>query len=317
MKIQEQENIKTREHKNRGKISFAVFLCSCVLVFLFPGPSVYAFSVNPALVDVMVDQGQAYRGVIEIRNDETADQTYYLSIQKFLPQGESGQQEFLSPQDTSGLPSWIYFPQPSIVLKTGESRRVPFMIRVPKDALAGGHYAAVFFSTLPPSPQALQHEFLSGSRTGVLLLVTVKGELVKRLELENFSLMTPLRVERLPVSFSVQLKNTGSVHVIPEGNIRIKNWLGQTVALLPVNPQQGRVLPDSNRSFSVVWQEHSSWTNFALGVYSAHLEFYDPSIIVHAPLDVRFEVWPWHFGLIFLGTLAFLFFLFLIWRRHA
>ncbi|MDO8617817.1 MAG: hypothetical protein Q7N87_02960 [Candidatus Uhrbacteria bacterium] len=263
-------------------------------------------SVHPALFDIAIDPGQIHRGTIEVTNDDVVDQTYDLSIQKFLPQGESGQQEFLSPQDISGLPSWMYFPQPSITLKAGESRRVPFMIRVPQDARTGGHYAAVFFSTLSPSKQALPNEMISGSRTGVLLLVTVNGELTNRVELEQFVLTTPLRTEYLPALFSVQLKNTGSVHVIPEGNIKIKNWFGQTVATLPINPQQGRVLPDSTRRFLMSWSR-PEWKNFAFGVYSAHLEFRDSSIVAHAPLEIRFEVWPWHLSILVWGGIVILF----------
>jgi len=72
MKIQEHENMKTREHKNRAKISFVVFLCSCVLVFSGAGctkglsPEVLKASER-ADVNVwgVIDDVDAYQAVLE------------------------------------------------------------------------------------------------------------------------------------------------------------------------------------------------------------------------------------------------------------
>ncbi|MDP3793359.1 MAG: hypothetical protein Q8R07_01255, partial [Candidatus Uhrbacteria bacterium] len=90
--------------RRRGLLLAMTLLCC--FVFLFASPA-HAFSVHPALFDIAIDPGQIHRGMIEVTNDDVVDQTYDLSIQKFLPQGESGQQEFLSLQDISGLPSWM------------------------------------------------------------------------------------------------------------------------------------------------------------------------------------------------------------------
>jgi hypothetical protein len=68
---------------------------------------------------------------------------------------------------------------------------------------------------------------------------------------------TPQKIyEFLPVAFTIKLKNSGNVHVIPKGNIFIDHFdETKDVAILPVNDLNGNVLPDSNRIFESDWTD--------------------------------------------------------------
>ncbi|MBM3204611.1 hypothetical protein FJZ48_01360 [Candidatus Uhrbacteria bacterium] len=282
---------------------------------------VSAFSLQPALFDISVPPGGTHQATISVVNDEKVERTYYTTIQKFFPKGESGQQEFLPLSDISGLPSWLFVTDPIFVLKPGESRSVSFMIRTPLDAQAGGHYAAVFFSTEPPIQRATG-KILAGARTGVLIFLTIQGQLSARLEAKEFS-ANPTSIQHLPVLFRARVENTGNIHTIPRGEIIIKNYFGSEVTRLPLNPLESRILPNSARAFFVTWQKTAprpgkgfwhevgeEWRNFGLGRYRAQLEL---DGVATAP--VVFTVFPWQFLLCAFVVLLLFIVLLKLYRR--
>ncbi|HEU0051226.1 MAG TPA: hypothetical protein VFQ60_04190 [Patescibacteria group bacterium] len=280
------------------------FVFFIVLGFTIARP-LFAFSLSPAINDISLQPGGIYSGIISVMNDTDAEETYYLSIQKFLPKGDAGQEEFLPIWETSGLPKWIYLNAPSVTLKAGESRSVPFTIRVPANAVPGGYYAALFFSNRPPI-MGPQGRVVTGARTGSLILLTVEGRLVKKLALQSFALETATQLRSLPAGFETVLENQGNIHVIPDGKITIKNYFGYTAAVLPLNPDGARVLPNSTRRFSSVWQSavplngNGFWhhaaeelRNFAIGRYTATLQLQGPGSENVQPTSLVFYVWPW------------------------
>ncbi|MSR85256.1 hypothetical protein EXS71_02355 [Candidatus Uhrbacteria bacterium] len=300
-----------------------------VCIFFFIPLLTHAFTISPGLIDASVNPGGIYRGSITLTNDEGSVQTYYLAIQKFIPKGDNGQQEFLPLSDTRGLPSWTFFEQPSVALKAGEERAIPFSVRVPNEALPGGYYAAVFFSTRPPLETA-QGAVITGSRTGILLLLTVNGGLVEKLRVIDVAREMPQTVSHLPAVFRLMLENEGNVHVIPQGEIRIKNMFGMRAATLPINPASGRVLPGSSRRLIISWQKeepHSvsgfwqeareEWRNFGFGSYTATFHFFGPQMTSSEPISLSFSVWPWRLGLIFLGGLVIMMILLRLYGRAA
>jgi len=275
-----------------------------------------AFTLQPALFDVSINPGSTFQGTLSVSNDETAEQTYFLSIQKFVPKGEMGQQQFLPLENVEGLPQWIFLKQPSLTLRPGESRDIPFSIRVPEDALSGGYYAAIFFSTQPPL-MAAQQKIVTGAKVGALMLVSVEGELVHRLRIADFGLDTPASIRSLPASFRLKLENLGNTHVRPEGDVTITNFFGSTVARLPINTEAARILPASARRFSFSWLKEGvrggsgffhevgeEWRNFAIGTYTATLAIRGVDTESALPLSLSFSVWPTHLFICFIGLIV-------------
>lgn len=260
---------------------FGLFLL--ILICLGTFQPVHAFEIQPAIIDVATEPGSRSQVNIKLRNDENETVRYFVTVEKFVPSGENGQQLFLGPNDTAGLPEWTYVDAPSVTLRPNESINFPISLRIPAGAGAGVHTAAVFFSPTPSSADG--SAIGSAPRIGALLFVTVSGSLTKKVSLQSFQVNKDV-FELLPADFSVRLRNEGNGVYVPEGSVRIQNAFGSTVATLPINPEAKRVLPESVRALSVSWEKDA----FAIGPYTATL-YLDQTDI--AETSVRFYVWPW------------------------
>lgn len=287
---------------NRLSFSFRILAALSSLALLLPMMPARALSVNPAIQDVALDPGKVETRTITIENDEAVAQTYVISIQKFIPKGELGQQEFLDARDVSGLPEWMYVDKPEITLAPGQSGTIQVAIRPPADAQPGGHYAALFLAR----KQSSQEQVAMLPRLGILFFVQINGALTEKLSLQGFQTDSVGAYGYLPVGFRTTILNEGNVHMIPDGNIRIKNMFGATVASIPMNPESARVMPGSSRVVASSWSKGKSMPvtgfvqglmqelmHFGVGSYTATLEVGGRGFAQPVESTVSFSVWPW------------------------
>lgn len=282
-----------------------------VVVLAFQGMGAHALSVNPAILDVTVDPGTVETRIINIENDEAVAQTYVVAIQKFIPKGETGQQEFLDARDTSGLPEWMYVDKPEITLAPGQKGTMQVAIRVPADAKAGGYYAALFLSR----KQLAQEQVAMLPRLGILFFVQVNGALMEKLSLQSFQTDSDKTYDNLPIGFRASILNEGNVHLTPSGSIRIKNMFGATVALIPFNADSARVMPGSERVFTTAWGKGQ--TPFAMGPYTATLQLDGRGFSQGVERVVHFTVIPWRSIVNFVVLLGLLMIAFFVFRKIA
>jgi hypothetical protein len=302
------------------------YLLVGLAIFLAPGMA-KALTVSPPLVDESMDPGQSRQGRIMLINDTNDEQTYYTSIQKFMAKGEEGQQEYLDEKDAAGLPKWLTLDQDKVTLKPGESKEFGWLIRLPQNAEPGGHYASVFFSTQPSTDG--QTTVGVGGKLGVLFLVNVSGNIKEDASVESFALVSreqdpaqakPISsLNHLPALFELRVKNTGSVHIEPQGELEIRNLFGGKVAAVPANPQRSRVLPDSIRRIRTIWGDKeivpakgfwdglkNEWKGFAVGRYTAELKATYGKQQQPLAASVSFWVLPWRLCLVGLLILVLL-----------
>ncbi len=209
--------------------------------------SVSAFAVSPAIVEDTIRPGASIEKTFKIDNDESFEQTFFFTIQKFKPKNGQGQQEFLPRTDLEGLPKWISLETPFIKLAPGEKADVRYKIDVPVDTMAGGNYAVLFVSNLPPISTV--PNVAVGARNGILLFTTVDGNVIKKAQLSQGSIK---KVDGNWV-ISLPIRNTGNTHIQPIGDITIKSIFGQQLATVPLNPEGKRLLPGEERVFDITW----------------------------------------------------------------
>lgn len=267
-----------------------------------------AVTVSPPILEIDASKGQVITQSIKVRNEASESVTYYLTAQKFIAAGESGAPQFVAGKaEDVDLASWIKFNYDNITIPGGQSAEVPFSVVVPSYAGPGGHYAAIFLSTVPPEAAAAGSQVSIASRIGTLVLVKIAGEVKESAELVEF--MTASKtIASLPADFSIRVKNTGNVHVKPSGSIMIKNMFGSEAGKVMVNDAGGNVLPDSIRKFEAAWVKNPNavgattfWgkyrqekENYAFGKYSADLAIAYGTAGKVLTASTSFWVIPWH-----------------------
>ncbi|MBI4122447.1 MAG: hypothetical protein HY462_00450 [Parcubacteria group bacterium] len=254
--------------------------------------SAYAASitVSPPKFEFEVEKGGTVHGAIAITNGDSAPLVLLPSVADFTAQGEAGEPAFVQGSEASSfsLASWIVLPAEAITVPAGEKLEVPFTVRIPENAEAGGHFGTIFFSPVTEQSGTIAVE----QKVGVLLLVRVAGEVLEQGEVTAFgaypfgteadlvALREPKSVfSNFPLTFAVRFTNTGNVHVKPQGTITLKNMFGTTLSrvgeeitqtetgaytgtklvdYLPINDRGGNVLPQSSRVFTASWRGYGS-----------------------------------------------------------
>ncbi len=288
--------------------------------FLFANGA-QAIVVSPVIMDHDLSPGMTVSGKIMVTNESDGQQTYYTSFSTFIAEGEEGHQQFLQAEDDQvGIPSWFELSETAIVVQPKNSKELEYKITVPPNAEPGGHYAALFLSTSPETSEKTSSVGLS-SKTGILFLIRVEGDITESASLKSFTVERPM-FDHLPAVMSLRLENTGNVHIRPQGVLTVRNMWGGIVARVPANPKNSAVLPHSIRRLDTWWLKseeiaegggffaglQNEWKNFALGRYEASVDVKYGSR--STPLEagsVTFWVIPWRILVLAGGMIAVLF----------
>ncbi|MDP3900844.1 MAG: hypothetical protein Q8Q38_00675 [bacterium] len=302
-----------------------LFLLAAVIVL--PGTA-EALTLSPVREEITADPGETVHGELLLINEQEGTKTFYSTFGNFEASGESGTPSFVEGRE--GLATWIEAVS-SVTLSQNEQLEVPYTIRIPKNAAPGGHFAAIFWSTVPPRSQS---EGVSiGAKVGSLILLRVSGEIPEGGGVLEFTTKGKQGFfSSLPIALEYRFQNGGGDRLKPEGTIRITNLIGFTSATFNANPDDGNILPQSVRKFDVLWEKgkdetkklqgegektggffgglKQEWSNIAFGRYTAHLDVVYGAEGERAQASTSFFVVPWRILSILIVILAILSFLF-------
>lgn len=272
-------------------------------LLMLGAPVAHALTIAPARMELTGDPGTVITGEFVVTNEEEGSHTFYTTTQNFEARGETGTPNFTN--GDTGLASWVSV-APEVNLGQGEKITIPYTVTVPADAEAGGHFAAIFLSTIPPGNAQVS----IGAKIGVLLLLRVSGDVPEEGGISDFTSANGKLFTSLPLAFSYRFTNGGGDRVNPRGDIVVRNifWLKKTT--LPANPGEGNVLPGSTRKFESFWGDSSvarpagffgavahEWNNFAFGPYSAKLSL-AYGVDGKATESAWVFLFPWHLLLV-------------------
>lgn len=261
-----------------------VLVCLGMLTFgslIFPSfKPAQAIIISPLIFEFEGRPGDKMIGLMKVTNESDIERSYYPVVENFIAGGEGGEPTFVPKSaEEYGLANWVTVPDKKLTLAPKEKRSVIFEIDIPKNADPGGHYAAVFWSTQPPSPAGTAVGAVA--MAGSLVLLRIAGEAKEDVRVSDFRTSdNKYFFTHLPVNILTRLENKGNVHLKPRGAIVIKNMIGRQSAVLTFNPSGGNVLPASARRFENTWRKNpdtsgsewqQEWKNFGLGRYTAVL----------------------------------------------
>lgn len=236
--------------------SFALFAC----LTLGFGKSTSAqeglvLTISPLKFELEAKKGETVIKEVTLSNSSGSKVSIKAGAKDFVAAGEEGKPRFVSEEQSPwSMSRWIKARPARFELQPGERRKIRVIIKVPKDAEPGGHYAAALFSSTPSK----------GGQTGVvarlgsLILLRVPGKIVEKGRIT--SLIVPRLIERGPIDIRLRFENEGNVHIKPKGKLRIWRLRGRETAALDVGGEN--VLPKSTRLFETKWKKVPSWGIF-------------------------------------------------------
>lgn len=292
-------------------------ISSMALLFSFfallLGTPVHAFTIQPPSFFYELAPSEEATGIVRIQNDTDYEVTYRPLLQDVTSVDEDGTPIFFDEGvvTPTSLVSWLEFETVEITLVAGESRDLPFTIRVPSEGAFGGYYGALLFSSFQG-----KDENQIETRVGTLLVLSV-AESPRSVEIDSFYVEHSW-FQHLPVTFVTRLRNDGQSPAQPTGTITITNMLGSTTSVLTFNESGAHIFPGTVRRLQSTWQRIEvpaeaneiikEWKNFGFGYYTAWLSLTGEGGEAKIA-SLNFWVIPWQIILGFGLTLSVIVFL--------
>lgn len=163
------------------------FILSCILLGVLMGGQVqwyFNMTVSPIKYEIEAQQWDIVVKSATLYN--YSDQALHIktSTAEFISDGSSGQPKIVPAQWENSISHWITLHTQDFYIEPNSQKSITFDIFIPDDATPGGHYGAVFFENDAWVDQLSSWVWVNVDY-GVLLLVNVDGEIVKKAEVDE------------------------------------------------------------------------------------------------------------------------------------
>jgi len=290
-----------------------VILLVAILLIILPNSAQAqgGIKVWPTRVDLTVNEGEQTERIINVQNKggETIGVSAYVmdfSVDK------DGNFIFSEPgHESYSASKWLSVNCADFELTPGESQEVAVVITAPADMEPGGHYAALFFETVPSENE---EGVTISTRIPSLFYITVPGvtdaDIV--ISAEIVSLILPGFIEKGPVEARIAVQNMGNVHLTIAAKAYFSDLFGKNSEL---DLGQVTVLPDGEGTLTGSWQEAPFIgrvrANFVIGYFDQHEE------LVNKSQRGEFWVIPWkHLAAIVAVVISLVLLIVLLHRRY-
>jgi P pilus assembly chaperone PapD len=299
-------------------------------------PTPISLTVSPPTLYIDTEPGQPIEETVRVFNNGESTEILTTSLMTFSAAAD-GKAPVLRPfEPDEQSQEWLTMTPAEFSLEPQKWQTIKVSFHPPQDASLSYYYALLI--SRKGSVATSEGESAVIGAPAILVLSKVKTPFEKQ-ELQLVSFASKRKVyEYLPATFTVEVKNTGNVHLAPVGNIFIDDAKKRDLGTLELNRTLGVILPNSTRTYTLEWNdgfpryvnevidgaevkdEHGNpkkkleWdfsqaNKFRFGKFRAHLIFIydDGQRDVPTEAIVSFWVIPWKilgvFGLIFFLTL--------------
>lgn len=218
-----------------------------------PPPAGINLTLSPTLINLTTDPGQPVSAQLKITNNNNFREFLRMDLAKFEA-AEGGERPVLldlTPEDE--FTQWISFSEDQFAVDPNETKTIKFTISPPNTAALGYYYALIINRIVIQEPG--RRQTVVAGAPAVLTLLEVRSPQAKReLQLVDFR-PDQFFYEYPPVNFGVELKNSGNIHIVPNGDAFIDSMKNKDIAILPVNSKRGNVLPQTQRTFVFSWDD--------------------------------------------------------------
>jgi len=220
-------------------------------------------AISPQLLEVTANPGEVFTNTFRLTNASEVDLAIKTTPKNFTPQGEEGAVNLTEDDTTYAIANWVTVSPSTATIASNTSQDFEVTIDVPADAEPGSHFGSVVFQTIPPQDESAAA--VISQEIAPVILVRIAGDVTQIAEIEEFRSTEAFWSNESTISFISRIKNTGTAHFKPTGQITVKNMFGSEVAKLDIDKKN--VLPDSIRQITTDW----TGFGFLFGRYSAEL----------------------------------------------
>lgn len=260
------------------KNSFYQFLLIMGMTVLLSLPfSVQALTLSPAIHEAVIKQNEHEQVSLALTNDSDDAVVTTFSVLPFSSVDNSG-----TPHITheSTYAQWVVGLPDHLEMLPHERKNLQVSIAPPQGSVFGGHYFAVFATTVPKQQDTTSVK--ATTSVGGLFFITIPDSEQKiHLTASMFRPVSTISLS-IPQSFTFFLKNDSASHLIPQGEVRIAALRGSHIYAIPLVTDK-RVLPKQMRTFTITWNPEGLWWSplnpFRFGVYDVDL------VLSNAPVD--------------------------------
>ncbi len=258
-------------------------------------------AIRPAIFDISADKGTTASIEITIENLSAGAVGIEIGADSLLPNDAAIDQDKLKDSDAS---TWMLDKGQKIVLEESEIKQIPIQFIVPDEASPGTHHALVTFTTTNPAD-------INGSGTVVtpvvnsLALINVSGEITEELSIGDLDL--PLFIFGQDHELKFEIANTGNVHALPVGTVRLYDRSNKLVESIAVPPQL--ILPNTIKEYVAEWSSSGR-----IGKHRIEIEITYGSPAKYTSIDSgTIYLMPDASGMLFAGSLIIILILVLLY----
>ena len=249
------------------------------------------FQMSPMTERIELKPGDTYKGTFYIMNPErnTSDLRYKLEVKSFY-RDENNEAVFEDVDGRGQLADWITLDcKDSGTLAPRESANVTFTINVPYNVPAGGQYAAIVATSIPPegdggADSATIRESVAMAHT---VLAEVKGNTIRTSEINSVDV--PGFIFDGNIKASAKVSNTGNIHGTATYTFEVYPlFSSDPVYTNEDEPEKKLILPDRSLLHETVWENTPTF-----GIFNVHykVEFEGGNVKEVTKLVIKCPVW--------------------------
>ena len=218
-------------------MSKAVIFFIAFLILLVNCGSARCFNVSTNRIEISVPPSGTYESEMTVTNTENKELEFKLRTENWFEATPGFEKEKID------VSKWLKINPLEFELKQNEAKKVNYQVAIPGGAK--GELSAMIFIDGKPKATA---EATVGINTsiGIPIYVMIKGTEQFEAEVESLEVRN-----NAPLELYVKIKNSGNVHIRPEGDIAIKTKAGKKLFSVPLNEYHYPILPDSSRVLEI------------------------------------------------------------------
>jgi hypothetical protein len=231
--------------------------------------------ISPFLSETKILAADPSKDVsVNLVNNTGRTQSFVITALDFGSLSESGGVVFAGNTNDKlihkyGLATWLRLPKDHITLSSGQSTSVQATIVNEPTLGPGGHYAALIMTVVNAASAGTETVSVKQKISALIFATKVGGEVY---DLRLTKIQQDGSWRQLPKIITLDFKNTGNVHVVPRGIVRLISPSGNVVSRGIINEASAYVLPETSRQL-VIQTESVSNHGWEPGTYKLQVDY--------------------------------------------